>query len=241
MSIRINLYLSRAGLCSRREADDFIKKGLVSINGVNAVPGSKVEVGDRVFFKGKELSLAAAPERIFIAFNKPRGIICTTDRRVKDNIVDFLAFDERIFPIGRLDRDSSGLILLTNDGSIVNPILRAEYAHEKEYFVRCKYKLSTEFLKKMAAGVPILDTITKPAVIKKISAYEFRITLTQGLNRQIRRMCEALGNEVVNLERLRIMNISLGNLKPGSWRSISYKENRDLVELLSKSAPSLKS
>ena len=191
-----------------------------------------MSTGDRVHLDRDRISLKDAPEPIYIALHKPRGIVCTTDRREPDNIVDYLGFQERVFPIGRLDKDSTGLILLTNDGSIVNRILRAQYGHEKEYVVAVNRPLTESFLQAMRSGVPILDTVTRPCRVRQTGKQKFRIILTQGLNRQIRRMCEALEYRVVRLRRVRIMHITLGSLKVGEWRKLTAKEMRDLEMLL---------
>ncbi|CUH93335.1 23S rRNA pseudouridine(2604) synthase RluF [Herbinix luporum] len=228
--IRINKYLSDAGVCSRREADKYISQGKVIIDGVKAEIGSRVLPGSLVTFCGKPVN--KEEKKVLIAFNKPRGIVCTTSRRDPDNIVDYINYPTRIYPIGRLDKDSEGLILLTNDGSIVNGILRARYGHEKEYIVTVNKSITKEFVKRMSEGVPILDTVTKPCVVTVIDKFSFRIILTQGLNRQIRRMCEYLGYRVVKLVRIRIMNISLGNLKIGAWRNLTDKELKELKRLI---------
>lgn len=228
--IRINKYLSDAGVCSRREADKYISQGKVIIDGVKAEIGSRVLPGSLVTFCGKPVN--KEEKKVLIAFNKPRGIVCTTSRRDPDNIVDYINYPTRIYPIGRLDKDSEGLILLTNDGSIVNGILRARYGHEKEYIVTVNKPITKEFVKRMSEGVPILDTVTKPCVVTVIDKFSFRIILTQGLNRQIRRMCEYLGYRVVKLVRIRIMNISLGNLKIGAWRNLTDKELKELKRLI---------
>ena len=228
--IRINKFLSEAGVCSRREADRHINEGNVKIDGVTAVIGAKIMPGSKVSFFGKPVE--NKEKRVLIALNKPVGIVCTTDRREPDNIVDFVNYPIRIFPIGRLDKDSEGLILLTNDGDIVNSILRERYGHEKEYLVTVNKEISKEFITAMSTGVPILDTITKPCKVTVVNKNTFKIILTQGLNRQIRRMCEHLGYRVVKLVRLRIMNITLGRLKTGNWRNITYKEMEELNRLL---------
>jgi 23S rRNA pseudouridine2604 synthase len=230
--VRINVFLARAGVCSRRQADELIRSGRVRINGRPAALGDRVSTGDRVHLDRDRISLKDAPEPIYIALHKPRGIVCTTDRREPDNIVDYLGFQERVFPIGRLDKDSTGLILLTNDGSIVNRILRAQYGHEKEYVVAVNRPLTESFLQAMRSGVPILDTVTRPCRVRQTGKQKFRIILTQGLNRQIRRMCEALEYRVVRLRRVRIMHITLGSLKVGEWRKLTAKEMRDLEMLL---------
>ncbi len=233
--VRINKYFSEIGVCSRRAADKLIEQKRVTINGVIAEMGTKVSPEDEIRLNGK---LINAPETkpVYLAFNKPRGIVCTTDtRREKNNIIDFINYPERIFPIGRLDKDSQGLILLTNDGDIVNKILRARNNHEKEYLVTVKKPITPSFIKKMGNGVPILDTVTRKCFVEKIDTYQFRIILTQGLNRQIRRMCEHLGNEVRQLKRYRIMNIQL-DVPLGKWRDLTQKELDDLHKLLADSS-----
>jgi 23S rRNA pseudouridine2604 synthase len=225
--MRINKYLSETGACSRRQADQWIEAGRVSVNGVVAVLGTKVGAGDTVALDGKPLSVK--PERVYLAFNKPVGIECTTDRDVPDNIVDFVRHRERVFPIGRLDKDSEGLILLTNDGDIVNRVLRAEHEHEKEYIVSVDRPLTPEFLAGMARGVPILDTITNPCRVTQAGRNTFRIVLTQGLNRQIRRMCEHFDYTVRRLQRVRIMHIHLGSLPVGQWRNLTASEIKPLL------------
>lgn len=228
--IRINKFLSEAGVCSRREADRHINEGKVKIDGSTAVIGSKVKPGSKVTFDGKPV--INKEKRVLIALNKPVGIVCTTDSREPDNIVDFIKYPKRIFPIGRLDKDSEGLILLTNDGDIVNSILRERYGHEKEYLVTVNKDITKEFVTAMSEGVPILDTVTKPCEVTVINKNTFKIILTQGLNRQIRRMCEHLEYKVVKLVRLRIMNITLGRLKTGDWRNITFKEMEELNRLI---------
>ena len=228
--VRINKYLADAGVCSRREADKAVEQGLVQIDGEKAVAGSRVLPGARVTFRGKELK--PVNDLVLIAFNKPVGIVCTTDRRDPDNIIDFISHEKRIFPIGRLDKDSEGLILLTNDGDIVNKILRASNHHEKEYIVQVNKDITQDFLVKMASGVEILDTVTLPAKLEQIDRNTFSIVLTQGLNRQIRRMCEALDYRVRHLKRVRIMNIQLGRLKTGTYRNLTPPELEELKEQL---------
>ena len=228
--IRINKYLADAGVCSRREADKAVENGLVMINGQKAVAGSRVEKGDEVTYKGK--SISRIDDLVLIAFNKPIGIVCTTDKRDPDNIIDYISHEKRIFPIGRLDKDSEGLILLTNDGDIVNKILRSSNHHEKEYIVKVNKDITPEFLQNMAAGVPILDTVTLPCKLSQIDRTTFSIILTQGLNRQIRRMCEALGYRVRSLQRVRIMNIRLGRLKSGTYRNLTPQELDELKNQL---------
>ena len=220
--MRINKFISEAGLCSRREADEWIGAGRVSVNGVTAVLGTRIAPGDEVRIDGE--LLRARPERVYLALNKPVGIECTTNRSVPGNIVDFVGYHERVFPVGRLDKDSEGLILLTNDGNIVNTILRSQNEHEKEYVVSVDRPLTREFLQEMAQGVPVLDTITKPCRLRQVGRNTFHIVLTQGLNRQIRRMCEHFGYTVRRLQRIRIMHIELGTLPMGKWRRLSADE-----------------
>lgn len=233
--VRINKFFSEIGYCSRREADKLITQKRVTINGKVAEMGSKVSHRDQICLDGVLIS-GKANKQVYIAFNKPRGIVCTTDTKgEKNNIIDYINHQERIFPIGRLDKDSQGLILLTNDGDIVNKILRAKNNHEKEYLVTVKKPITKDFIKKMANGVPILDTVTKKCFVEQIDKFRFRIILTEGLNRQIRRMCEHLGNTVIELERYRIMNINL-NIPLGKWRNLSKKELSELNKLLSGSS-----
>lgn len=233
-AVRINKYLSDAGVCSRREADTYIEQGKVLIDGVPAVMGSKVLPGQKVSFGGKVIS--REEKMVLIAFNKPRGIVCTTDQREPDNIIDFIQYKSRIYPIGRLDKDSEGLILLTNHGDIVNKILRAGNHHEKEYIVRVNKEITMDFLKGMAGGVPILDTVTKPCTVEAMDKFNFRIILRQGLNRQIRRMCEYFGYRVVELQRIRVMNINLGRLKVGDYRNLTDWELEELKIMLQESS-----
>ncbi|EOU1683351.1 23S rRNA pseudouridine(2604) synthase RluF [Clostridium perfringens] len=227
--VRLNKYISETGFCSRREADKLIEQGRVKIDGVKASTGMKVSKGQSVYVDGKPLKVEN--ELVYIALNKPVGITCTTENKIKGNIVDFINHEKRIFPIGRLDKDSQGLIFMTNDGDIVNKILRAGNNHEKEYIVTVNKPITDEFIKGMSNGVPILGTVTKKCLVKKESKNSFRIILTQGLNRQIRRMCEYFGYEVKKLERIRIMNVSLGNLKIGSWRYLTKKELAEINRL----------
>ena len=235
---RINKYLSEAGFCSRRAADKLIDAGRVTINGVVPEIGTKVTDGDVVEVDGKPI-LAPQEDFIYIALNKPVGIVCTTDQqREKDNIIDFINHEKRIFPIGRLDKPSEGLILLTNDGDIVNKILRARNNHEKEYIVEVNFPLTPRFIKEMSEGVPILDTVTRPCKVEFVNKNTFRITLTQGLNRQIRRMCEYFGYEVTRLQRVRIMNIELDTAL-GEWRYLTKNELAKLNELLEDSVKSI--
>ena len=223
---RINKYIASSGLCSRREADRLIEEGRVTVNGIVAESGMQVCSDDIVLVDGKNI----IPETIdvYIAFNKPLGITCTTDSRDPSNIIDYIGYPERIFPIGRLDKNSSGLILLTNDGSIVNTLLRAENNHEKEYQVTVDRPYDDKFIKEMQSGVPVLGQITLPCKINRVSARVFRIILHQGLNRQIRRMCEYEGYKVVKLRRIRFMNINLGTLGTGQWRYLTAKEINEL-------------
>ncbi|MCC2616517.1 23S rRNA pseudouridine(2604) synthase RluF [Aestuariibacter halophilus] len=227
---RLNKYLSDTGVCSRREADKFIEQQRVTINGKLPELGTKVQPGDVVKLDGKTVGGVAEDksDRIYIAYHKPIGITCTTERHVKGNIIDAVGHKERIFPIGRLDKPSEGLILLTSDGDIVNKVLRAENAHDKEYIVTVNQPISERFLNKMARGVPILGTVTKPCKVTARGKCQFSIILTQGLNRQIRRMCEFLGYEVTKLKRTRIMHIQLGKLRPGEWRNLTEQELRQL-------------
>jgi 23S rRNA pseudouridine2604 synthase len=228
--MRINKFISEAGKASRRGADKLISDGRVTINGRVAKIGDQVEHGDDVRVSGDQIRMAR--NYVYIALNKPVGITSTTEKNVKGNIIDLVNHPLRIFNIGRLDKDSEGLILLTNDGDIVNEILRAENRHEKEYIVTVDKPITPDFLKNMAAGVKILGTKTLPCEVFQLSKFEFKIILTQGLNRQIRRMCEALGYEVYRLQRIRIMNIQLGNLPPGQWRDLSKKEKNQLFREL---------
>lgn len=229
--MRINKYLSEAGICSRRGADKWITAKRVQINDEYASLGSKVDDHDIVKVDGKEITIEKG--YVYIALNKPRGITSTTETHVKGNVIDYVGHKERIFHIGRLDKDSEGLLLLTSDGDIVNEILRAENEHEKEYIVTVNQTITKDFLKKMSTGVEILDQVTLPAKLEQINDRTFKIILTQGLNRQIRRMCEALGYEVKKLKRVRIMNIKLDKLKYGEWRDLSYEEFETLKKSLS--------
>lgn len=225
---RLNKFISETGFCSRREADRLIEQGRVTINGHVPEMGTKVQPGDDVQVDNTPIN-AATDKPIYIALNKPTGITCTTERDIPGNIVDFIGHKKRIFPIGRLDKPSDGLIFLTNDGDIVNKILRAGNNHEKEYVVRVDKPISDEFIKRMSSGVNILDTVTLPCIVTKETKFSFRIVLTQGLNRQIRRMCEALGYEVFKLRRVRIMNISLDGIPNGQWR---YLTDTEVAEIL---------
>ena len=220
--MRLNKFISETGVCSRREADKWIEAGRVTCNGQKAALGTQVADGDEVLIDG--LAVGTKKKQIYIALNKPVGIICTTETHIKDNIIEHVRFPERIFPVGRLDRDSEGLILLTNNGDIVNEILRSENNHEKEYVVWVDRPITDLALRMMASGVKIMGEKTKPARVERISSQTFRIVLTQGLNRQIRRMCSALGYKAQRLQRVRIMNIHLGDLKSGQWRHLSVPE-----------------
>jgi 23S rRNA pseudouridine2604 synthase len=233
--LRINKFLSQAGFCSRREADKFILDERVTINGIVAKMGEKIGPNDDVSVDGERIS-KKPNKKIYIILNKPKGIVCTTDSGVeKNNIIDYINHPKRIFPIGRLDKTSEGLIFLTNDGDIVNKILRAKNKHEKEYHVTVDKPITHEFIQQMSKGVPILNTVTRPCEIKRIKDYEFKIILTQGLNRQIRRMCEYLGYRVKKLKRIRIMNIKL-DIPLGEWRYFNDQEFSELKEMLSKSS-----
>lgn len=225
----LNKYLSENCSCSRREADRWIEAGRVTINGALAKKGNRVEEGDEVVLDGQVVNHQLQPT--YLMFHKPPGITCTTDLSDPDNIIDFIGFPQRIFPIGRLDKPSTGLILLTNDGDIVNEILRVEHGHEKEYIVKVNQEISREFINKMERGVPILGTVTEPCTVRKINRNVFSIILTQGLNRQIRRMCEYLGYQVVSLKRIRIMHLELGELPLGQWRTLKAQELTTLLNL----------
>ena len=236
MATRINKYLSEVGYCSRRVADRLIEEGKVKINGDIPDIGSKVEEGDQVEVKGQIIKKSTKQKKIYLAFNKPVGIVCTTDRRVEpDNIIDFIKYPKRIFPIGRLDKSSEGLIFLTNDGDIVNKILRARNNHEKEYIVSVNRQINREFIQSMSSGVKILDTITKNCFVQQLGSKKFKIILKQGLNRQIRRMCESLGYKVKSLKRIRIINIKL-DIPIGKYRVFTKKELFDLNRLLENSS-----
>lgn len=228
--IRLNKWISETGICSRREADTFIAEGQVKVNGIVAQMGVRVGADDVVELRGQRLG--KKPKRVYLAYHKPVGVTCTTERKIRSNIVDAVNYPQRIFPVGRLDRPSEGLILLTNDGDIVNKILRAGNGHDKEYIVTLARPFNDDFLVKMRAGVPILDTVTKPCEAQRMSRKTFRIILTQGLNRQIRRMAEYLGHEVVKLKRVRIMHINLGDLPAGEYRELNGSELNVLEQLL---------
>lgn len=224
--IRINKYLSSCGFCSRRQADRYLEEGRVTINGETAGVGDRIEQGQTVCVDGTEIRINE--ERIVIAFHKPAGVVCTSSKKDKDNIIDYLHFDQRIYPVGRLDKESTGLILLTNDGELTDRILRGRNGHEKEYEVTVNKPIRQEVIRAMEQGVPILDTMTKPCRIQMLGERKFRMILTQGLNRQIRRMCEYFGYRVLTLKRVRIMNIELGQLPEGEWRYLTPKEREKL-------------
>lgn len=229
--VRLNKYLSEVGVCSRRQADRYVEEGRIMVDGAPAQMGQKVLPSQHICIDGKEITVNR--KRVILAVNKPRGIVCTTEKREKDNIVDFIGYPERIYPMGRLDKDSEGLILMTNDGELMDQILRARNHHEKEYLVRVNKPVTMDFLRQMREGVPILDTVTRPCQVEKTAPYMFRIVLTQGLNRQIRRMCEALDYRVRWLKRVRIMNINLGDLPEGEYREITGEELKQLEQMLS--------
>ena len=231
-SVRINKYLSEAGVCSRREADRQIERGAITINGKTAVMGDKVSPGDVVMYGKKKVSIEE--EAVLLAVNKPAGIVCTSEKREKDNIVDYVNYPKRIYPIGRLDKNSHGLILMTNQGAIANQIMRSRNLHEKEYIVKVNREVTEEFLSNLSKGVYLkeLETETRPCQVEKVGKRTFRIILTQGLNRQIRRMCEAFQYRVVDLKRVRILNIRLGDLKEGTYRKITGQEWKELQQQL---------
>ncbi|MFA9463042.1 MAG: pseudouridine synthase [Velocimicrobium sp.] len=235
--IRINKYLSDAGICSRREADRLLEAGRIKIDGKIAEIGMKVSDNTKIELDGTQI--VKEEEQILIAFHKPQGVVCTTSKKDKDNIIDYINYGKRIYPIGRLDKNSEGLILLTNQGELVDKILRGSNYHEKEYIVEVNKKLSKAFLQGMRTGVPILDTVTRPCVVRPMDDYTFRIILTQGLNRQIRRMCEHFGYRVEKLKRVRVMNVILGNLKAGTYRNVSKEESRELLRLVKEEHPVL--
>ena len=236
MTIRINKYLSEVGYCSRRAADKLIKKGKVTINGKVPEIGTKVDEGDQVEVDGQHIKKSTKQKKIYLAFNKPVGVVCTTDRSLEpNNIIDFIKYTSRIFPIGRLDKSSEGLIFLTNDGDIVNKILRARNNHEKEYIVIVNRPINKEFIQSMSNGVQILNTTTKNCFLRQLGPKKFKIILTQGLNRQIRRMCESLGYRVQSLKRVRIMNIKL-DVPTGKYREFTKEELLELNGLLENSS-----
>lgn len=235
-STRVNKYLSEVGYCSRRAADRLIEEGKVTINGKVPEMGTKVFNGDQVRVDGELISPPSKEKFVYIAFNKPVGIVCTTDINVeKDNIIDYINHSERIFPIGRLDKPSEGLILLTSDGDIVNKILRSKNNHEKEYVVTVNKSINEDFIFKMGNGIPVLETITKKCKVEQLDITVFKIVLTQGLNRQIRRMCEYLGYEVIKLKRVRIMNIVL-DLPVGKWRNLTERELKEISKMVEDSS-----
>ncbi|OHU85405.1 MULTISPECIES: 23S rRNA pseudouridine(2604) synthase RluF [Pseudoalteromonas] len=231
---RLNKYISETGFCSRREADKLIEAGRVKVNDNLPEMGLKVSDNDVILIDNKPLK--AKPKRVYIAYNKPVGVTCTTERKIRSNIVSAINYPERIFPIGRLDRPSEGLIFLTNEGDIVNKILRAGNNHEKEYVVGVDRPINKRFIERMAGGLPILDTVTKKCFVEQTGERTFTIVLTQGLNRQIRRMCEYLGYEVTTLKRVRIMNVNLNGLRPGQWRHLTEAEMREINDSISDSA-----
>ncbi len=236
MAVRINKFISESGICSRREADKYIEAGQVLVNGKRAEIGTLVNNHDKVLVNGLLIEPKPEEDFVLLAFNKPRGIVSTTEKGVRDNIVDYIGYHERIFPIGRLDKDSQGLIFLTNDGDIVNKILRAGNRHEKEYIVTVNKPVTDDFVKKMSNGIPILGEVTKKCKVEKISEFVFRIILVQGLNRQIRRMCEYLGYEVQKLERIRIMNVSVKGIGIGDWRFLEDQEMKELKAAIADSS-----
>jgi len=233
-SVNLNKYISSTGICSRREAEKLIIDGKVTINGQPTQLGNRVFDGDLVKVNGQPL--ISKPKTLYIAFNKPIGIVSTTDSKERKNIIKYINHPDRLFPIGRLDKPSEGLIFLTNDGDIVNKILRAGNNHEKEYIVTVNKPINIDFIEKMSHGIPILGTVTKKCKVEMICDYIFNITLTQGLNRQIRRMCEYLDFEVTKLKRTRIMNVNLGNLKPGEWRELSSFEMDQINKMVADSS-----
>ncbi len=234
METRLNKYLSEAGVCSRREADKLIERGKVTVDGRRAEMGMKVTESQVVCVGKKQIK--PKNEMVLLAVNKPVGIVCTEEKREKNNIIQFLKYPQRITYIGRLDKDSEGLLLMTNNGDIINKMMRAGNEHEKEYIVTVNKPITDEFIEKMAGGVPILDTVTRKCRVEKFGKFKFRIILTQGLNRQIRRMCEYLGYKVTRLSRVRVMNIKLGDLKPGEYRAVTEKEISKLYELIKDSS-----
>ena len=240
MATRINKYLSEVGYCSRRAADRLIEEGKVTINGKIPEMGTKIKKGDQVEVEGQKIEKSTKIKNIYLAFNKPVGIVCTTDRRVEsDNIIDYIQYPKRIFPVGRLDKLSEGLIFLTNDGDIVNKILRSKNNHEKEYIVSVNRPIDRDFIQRMSNGVEILDTLTKNCFVKQLGQKKFKIVLTQGLNRQIRRMCESLGYKVRSLKRVRIMNIKL-DVPTGKYREFTKEEVQVLNVLLENSSKTFK-
>lgn len=237
---RLNKYFSICGFCSRREADRLIAKGQVLVNGRQAEAGMKVTEADEVVVNGQRI--LPKDETVVLAFHKPRGIVCTTSAKDRaQNVIEYIQYPIRVYPVGRLDKESEGLLLLTNDGELMNRILRSRYHHEKEYVVQVDKPVTEAFLKQMSSGVPILDTVTRPCQVKKIDSYRFSIILTQGLNRQIRRMCEYLGYQVLELKRVRILNIDLGNLQSGALRKLEGAELQKLYDLTAEEHPAKES
>jgi 23S rRNA pseudouridine2604 synthase len=234
--LRLNKAISDTGFCSRRAADKVIEEGRVTINGKEAVLGDRVNQQDDIRVDGRKIKFKSESEAVYIAFNKPRGITCTTETHIAGNIIDYIKHPKRIFPIGRLDKASEGLIFLTSNGDIVNKILRAGNNHEKEYIVTVNKPITPEFIKKMGNGIPVLDTFTKKCFIKKESDYVFKIILTQGLNRQIRRMCKYLNYDVTKLKRTRIMNVGLSNIALGKWRNLTKEELAEIMRLIENSS-----
>ncbi len=226
--MRLNKYIADCGICSRRQADKLIEEGKVKVDGEIAVMGTKVTPGQKVTVNGKDIKDDG--QTIIMFFNKPVGLVCTTAEDEKNNVVKYINYHRRIYPVGRLDKDSEGLLILTNRGDLVNGIMRSRYDHEKEYIVTVHKPITEKFLEGMSKGVPILDTVTKPCFVEKLGKYKFRIIITQGLNRQIRRMCEHFGFEVTSLKRIRILSIELGDLKPGQWRMATKAERKFLLK-----------
>lgn len=229
-TIRLNKYLSDAGVCSRREADRLIEQGVVTVDGQRAVTGQKISAQAIVKVNGKPIH--PSDEKVYLLFNKPRGIVCTSQEREKNNIISYLNYPIRLTYAGRLDKDSEGLMLMTNDGDLINTMMRARNGHEKEYIVKVNKPITAQFLQDMSGGVPILDTVTRPCTIDKIDPYTFRIILTQGLNRQIRRMCEYFHYDVVTLKRVRILNLKLGDLPAGKTRLATAEEVHTLFQII---------
>lgn len=233
-TVRINKLLSDAGVCSRREADRLLEAGEIVVDGIPASVGMRVSPTASIIVKGRPV--VRQEKRVLLMLNKPRGIVCTTQEREKNNVIRFLNYPVRVYPVGRLDKDSEGLLLLTNQGELVNRMMRAGNYHEKEYIVTVDREITGDFLQKMRGGVPILDTVTRPCRVEQLGGYRFRIVLTQGLNRQIRRMCEYLGYEVKKLKRVRIMNLRLGDLPAGQYREVTGRELAELERLLEKAS-----
>jgi len=233
---RLNKFISETGMCSRREADVLIERGRVKVNGKVAEMGTRVTAADKVEVQGKLIRPANKAQAVYIAFNKPVGVVSVTEERVKDNIVDAVGHPRRVFPIGRLDKESEGLIFLTSDGDVVNKILRAGNAHEKEYEVTVSRHITEEFVRRMSSGIPILGTVTQPCPVRANGPFSFTIILTQGMNRQIRRMCEFLGYEVTKLKRTRIMNVKLGGLRTGEWRDLTHRELEEIMRMVANSS-----